>query len=773
MDDIPSNDYHSLSQDRPGHYPSLGPPHYQEGYPLTQLSYPHQPASPSQNTLSRYVQPQVHSPQFLPPYTAHYMPSPFPAVPPMAYYYPYRPTPAVIPNSDILIQISLVKLIHGLAKYVLAYGVSSRPIPVPHESAVAGLATVPQVPLIFPVTPASESWHPGPVVGTEYKQYSSYPLQPPFSAHTMGLHTGGYVSAPPHIPHVPPLSDTSYPSSSLLPILLYPSIARIPPHIIRNCAAVSSTTSKTPTEIVDHTSRTPHPIVPSGSCGLGTFLPTVLTTNCYGFSNPFNFRLHRQLHCQPQVQTFVVERKITRRAVFSLFFLFLTPIVPSSTTTLKRIFSHAVATCNGRYLRPNNPRYLPLVCKVRNRDEDFRAGVGAQRGLGMHARWVQTYKAQAHESGADHGVQVGPASGGIRNSEGSSPPERRTPSISSGQSPSSGERPTSHSPATAKLHDSNSGSVSFASTNSSLLANHFPQRYFILKSLTYEDLNMSVERKLWATQPHNEAILDQAYRTSKDVFLIFGANRTGDFSAMQGNDREDYNQPRLFLSPEYRPLRKSPGQISPRDAKKQPEVASAPAVMNQQYRRSPVPSNRREVGTYEAKSPFHLDRAAPLRAMRRTPHPPQDNEASSSKTRNEADVDSVYGLNSLSLQEDPPAQPIQGLDDPSLHPTSPEGSLLPTLDDRAQTSGRVTTWGTPFSVEWIRVQPLPFHRTRHLRNPWNTDREVKVSRDGTELEPEIGRRLLREWDELPATPIGEPSRRSLGGRATFGRGPRR
>lgn len=41
----------------------------------------------------------------------------------------------------------------------------------------------------------------------------------------------------------------------------------------------------------------------------------------------------------------------------------------------------------------------------------------------------------------------------------------------------------------------------------------------------------------------------------------------------------------------------------------------------------------------------------------------------------------------------------------------------------------------PFRVQWIKVAPLSFSRTRHLRNPWNGDREVKVSRDGTEVEP--------------------------------------
>lgn len=43
------------------------------------------------------------------------------------------------------------------------------------------------------------------------------------------------------------------------------------------------------------------------------------------------------------------------------------------------------------------------------------------------------------------------------------------------------------------------------------------------------DLDLSVEKGLWATQRHNEGILDQAYRTSKDVYLIFGVNKSGEF----------------------------------------------------------------------------------------------------------------------------------------------------------------------------------------------------------------------------------------------------
>lgn len=39
-------------------------------------------------------------------------------------------------------------------------------------------------------------------------------------------------------------------------------------------------------------------------------------------------------------------------------------------------------------------------------------------------------------------------------------------------------------------------------------------------------------------------------------------------------------------------------------------------------------------------------------------------------------------------------------------------------------------------------QKLAFHRTRHLRNSFNGNREIKISRDGTELEPMVGQQLL-------------------------------
>ena len=58
-------------------------------------------------------------------------------------------------------------------------------------------------------------------------------------------------------------------------------------------------------------------------------------------------------------------------------------------------------------------------------------------------------------------------------------------------------------------------------------------------------------------------------------------------------------------------------------------------------------------------------------------------------------------------------------------------------------------WGKPFEVEWISTVRLPFYRTRGLRNPWNSNREVKIARDGTELETAIGRRLVGLFHRFP------------------------
>lgn len=44
-----------------------------------------------------------------------------------------------------------------------------------------------------------------------------------------------------------------------------------------------------------------------------------------------------------------------------------------------------------------------------------------------------------------------------------------------------------------------------------------PEKYFIVKSLTLQDLDASVRNGIWATQAHNEAALNKAYRVRNRI----------------------------------------------------------------------------------------------------------------------------------------------------------------------------------------------------------------------------------------------------------------
>lgn len=87
-------------------------------------------------------------------------------------------------------------------------------------------------------------------------------------------------------------------------------------------------------------------------------------------------------------------------------------------------------------------------------------------------------------------------------------------------------------------------------------------------------------------------------------------------------------------------------------------------------------------------------------------------------------------------------------DDPPADAASESEELASTAEEDDSSSvksgqeGEQKSWGKPFKLEWLSTARLPFYRTRGLRNPWNSNREVKIARDGTELEPSVGRRLI-------------------------------
>ncbi|EIM19168.1 hypothetical protein WALSEDRAFT_70821 [Wallemia mellicola CBS 633.66] len=138
----------------------------------------------------------------------------------------------------------------------------------------------------------------------------------------------------------------------------------------------------------------------------------------------------------------------------------------------------AIRDFNGSKLRMGSPR---LVVRVRDTNSELTSGVGSQRGRKLHRNWVKMI------------------------SEQNEPSEERRSNRSL----------------------SRSSSISSTSTTSTFLTNHFPTRYFILKSHRFEDLLESVKKCKWSTQAHNEYVLDKAYRSSKQVILLFSINRSG------------------------------------------------------------------------------------------------------------------------------------------------------------------------------------------------------------------------------------------------------
>ncbi|KAF8837842.1 hypothetical protein BDN67DRAFT_972384 [Paxillus ammoniavirescens] len=484
--------------------------------------------------------------------------------------------------------------------------------------------------------------------------------------------------------------------------------------------------------------------------------------------------------------------------------------------TSEEHLTRAIARFNGQQLRSQERRCLRLVCRARGKEDDLRAGVGAQRGAGVHTQYIRNLKRKGNELAEEEDRR----SNSSGTSQASGPPS--APLGSSDEEAAKlleGRRGVSKT--TSRSHSS------YASTNSSFLSHNFPKRFFILKSLTQYDLDLSVERGVWATQKHNEAILDQAYRTSKEVILIFGVNKSGEFygyARMSGRilggehnvswaSRADSplsssslsaRQPRshgtpaepesphsrgrpltFFTPSESRLVEVSPLSLSPSQGTRGSnhslspsslfhvealERQSAPAAFGRQPEDMPLsrssrsyslkgwpsaPSSAKEA-IFISSEGIELDKNAPVRAMR-------------NKNRNVED-------SSMSLQ---PVQEERQIgsggeeEGGGIRQATPTKTRDQIRDEDRETAG----WGETFKIEWLCTERLPFSRTRHLRNPWNHEREIKVSRDGTELEPGVGQLLVEEWLMLAADSeagggeaggAGDFNTKSAAGRAVSG-----
>lgn len=58
-------------------------------------------------------------------------------------------------------------------------------------------------------------------------------------------------------------------------------------------------------------------------------------------------------------------------------------------------------------------------------------------------------------------------------------------------------------------------------------------------------------------------------------------------------------------------------------------------------------------------------------------------------------------------------------------------------------------WTIPFKIQWLSPinKTVPFYKVRSLRNSYNKNKYLKIARDGTEIEPIVGRKLLAMFHE--------------------------
>ncbi|KAL9932723.1 hypothetical protein V8E36_008422 [Tilletia maclaganii] len=643
--------------------------------------------------------------------------------------------------------------------------------------------------------------------------------------------------------------------------------------------------------------------------------------------------------------------------------------------------ARAVTRFTGRPVRPHDKRCLPMICRVRKKDDEDRAGVAGQRGRGMHVEWVKEHErkrkaavaaAKKSENAASETAELAESVPSIEFSA-AGPSQSKTPTLAesckrtlaAGEGSQSDTTPRVgpvrpplvgtavsanpdsvptmvHDSSSSSLDTSSMGSLSYTSTNSSVLRHPaFKVRYFILKSKTRDDLDQSVQSGKWATQAHNEGVLDQAFRLSAKVILIFGANQSGEFfgyAKMSGPVRPSLETGAQSSSSggssnSSGRLSASSG-ISPSGPSHRSNISPGgllPVMLeesDESSRRGSLPTNASDVsasvsvsdsrrtsvanaflspamtglppdGTLSASalscvaSPLQLTPATEEESLdSRLPHagdevehpatwptaltnaapkaevedsrrgatlspqllaqgirapvpavipvvhaeentagfanasgrileaPAQERSQSEGpfggygQVRRRTGASSAENDNSRSSEGSKSAVTRADITSPNLSDSS---SLAPNdsasddaraaqqlamraiihnlrIDERESTRQaeelenalkvsettaedeaaggsserkakapavpklRTDVLGRPFAVTWLQTKPLPFRRVQHLRNPWRDNRQIKVSRDGTELESSVGDQLIAEWERFVAEEQEEAQR---------------
>ncbi|KAL5604047.1 hypothetical protein BROUX41_002039 [Berkeleyomyces rouxiae] len=209
--------------------------------------------------------------------------------------------------------------------------------------------------------------------------------------------------------------------------------------------------------------------------------------------------------------------------------------------------------------------------------------------------------------------------------------------------------------------------------------NRAKSRFFVLKSLTADDLELSVRTGIWATQPHNEDVLNEAFEYADNVYLIFSANKSGEYFGYARMSSPLNNDPDAAIAF---------GSLSTQLA----NVGVPTAVL--------VPSN---------------DKVPDGRII----------------------SDTIRGTTFWEIQRQDGKDSINDQADSSI-------SVHDSMDE-------TKAFGKPFKLDWLSTAKVPFHHTKGILNAWNGNRDVKIARDGTEIEPSAGFKLLALFERVGAS----------------------
>jgi hypothetical protein len=277
-------------------------------------------------------------------------------------------------------------------------------------------------------------------------------------------------------------------------------------------------------------------------------------------------------------------------------------------------------------------------------------------------------------------------------------------------------------------------------------------RYFIVKSLTLQDLQVSLKNGLWETQPHNRIILDEAFDSAENVYLVFSVNKSGEYFGyarmasrsfeQQQQDDTTFNSNNNNNNPAESHAKFEAEVESPHHNAGLIIVPTAPTdtapaghivediVRGTIFWEADIESQNSSSSSSSAgggavDSP--LRQSITITDSTTTDDSLNDNPKSP--------TDSAKGLNSSSSSHY--SHPHEEKFSPP--PPPPPSSSISTSSTTTISS---TSPHRRFRIDWRSFQCVPFRRTKGMRNSWNDNKEVKVARDGTELETGVGRMLV-------------------------------